>query len=86
MHYEDRHYVIFDASELQLIDFNEVMETSIETVRLSTDGLKTFVKYEGDMPPSVQSLTTKTGPYTHDEILEILGTEEWTGPLIGMSE
>lgn len=86
MHYEDRHYVIFDASELQLIDFNEVMETSAETVRLSTDESKTFVKYEGSMPPSVQSLTTKTGPYTHDEILEILATEEWTGPLIGMSE
>ena len=81
MHYEDRHYVIFNTSELPLIDFNEVMETSAETVRLSTDESKTFVKYEGEMPPSVQSLTTKTGPYTHDEILEILGTEEWTAPI-----
>jgi hypothetical protein len=69
-----------------LIDFNEVKETSAETVRLSVDGLKTFVKYEGSMPPSVQSLTTKTDPYTYDEILDILVTEEWVSPLIGISE
>jgi hypothetical protein len=81
MHYEDRHYVIFNTSELSLIDFNEVMETSAETVRLSIDGLKTFVKYEGEMPPSVQSLTTKTSPYTHDEMLEILSTSEWNAPI-----
>ena len=86
MHYEDRHYVIFNTSELPLIDFNEVMETSAETVRLSTDESKTFVKYEGDMPSSVQSLTTKTGPYTHDEILEILATEEWAGPITQIPE
>ena len=81
MHYEDRHYVIFNTSELSLIDFNEVMETSAETVRLSIDGLKTFVKYEGEMPPSVEVLTTRTQEYTHDEILDILSTEEWNAPI-----
>jgi len=30
------------------------------------------------MPTSVSSLTTKEGPYTHDEILAILATEEWS--------
>ena len=33
------------------------------------------------MPPSVASLTQGTeGPYTHEEILAILSTEEWTQP------
>jgi len=32
------------------------------------------------MPPSVLSLTTKQGPYTQTEILEIISTPEWTNP------
>lgn len=79
--YENRQYVIFNVSELDLIDFNQVLETSAETVRKSVDGTKTFVKYENEMPSSVQSLTSKEGPYTHDEILSILGTIEWTEPM-----
>jgi hypothetical protein len=29
------------------------------------------------MPSSVLSLTTKEGPYTHEQILTILPTSEW---------
>ena len=70
-------YIVFNTSELNQIDFSQVYETSIDTVRLSLNGLKTFVKYSGTMPSSVASLTTKEGPYTHDEILTILETSEW---------
>lgn len=76
--FDNRHYVIFSTTETGNIDFTEVLETSAETLRLSVDGTKTFVKYEGDMPTSVSSLTTKEGPYTHSEILTILAGEEWT--------
>jgi hypothetical protein len=74
----NRVYVIFAISEIDTIDFNEVLETSAETLRVSIDGTKTFVKFNGMMPTSVSSLTTKEGPYTHDEILAILATEEWS--------
>lgn len=75
---EDRVYVIFNVSELNTIDFNEVLETSIDTVRISIDGTKTFIKFNGVMPPSVSALTTKEGPYTHSEILVILSGSEWS--------
>jgi hypothetical protein len=40
-----------------------------------------LIKYDGDeMPSSVLSLTTKQGPYTQTEILEIINTPEWTNP------
>ena len=74
----NRVYVIFAISEIDTIDFNEVLETSAETLRVSIDGTKTFVKFNGMMPTSVSSLTTKEGPYTHEEILVILATEEWS--------
>lgn len=70
--------MIFNVSELNQIDFSQVLETSIDTVRKSLDGTKTFVKWEGSIPSSVNSLTTKEGPYTYEEILTILNGPEWT--------
>jgi hypothetical protein len=73
--------MIFNVTELPNIDFTQVNETSIDTVRKSIDGEKTFVKWDGDnIPSSVETLTTKEGPYTYEEILLILSTEEWTAP------
>jgi hypothetical protein len=71
-------YVIFDFSEADKINFSEVKEDSIETLRKSVDGNKTFVKYEGTMPECVNDLLTKSREYYNIEILEILATEEWT--------
>ncbi len=77
--YESRKFMIFNISELSLIDFSEVLETSENTVRLSIDGSKAFVKWEGDITPSsISNLTTKEGPYTYSEIINILSTTEWS--------
>lgn len=72
--------MIFNVSELPLVNFNEVLETSVDTVRKSVDGTKTFVKWNGEQPSFVDNLTTKEGPYTHSEMLAILSTPEWTDP------
>jgi len=77
MIYETREYIIFAVSELGLVDFSQVLETDANTVRKSIDETKTFVKWDGDMPECVQNITSKQGPYTHEEMLEILNTEEW---------
>ena len=70
--------MVFDTSETGSIDFSEVLETSKDTLRLNLSGSKTFVKWEGDtMPESVNSLTTKEGPYNLEEIREIISTSEW---------
>jgi len=78
MEYTDRNFMIFNVSELNDIDFNEVLETSADTIRKSVNQSKTFVKWEGNIPTCLNNLTTKEGPYTYDEILVILATSEWT--------
>jgi hypothetical protein len=78
---DTRYYIIFSTSELDKINFSEVMESSVETLRRSVDGSKTFVKYTGEMPASVASLTTKQSPLTYEEILAELGKTEWIHPL-----
>ena len=78
--YDNRRFVIFEVTELPLIDFNQVYETDADTVRKSVDETKTFVKYDLSEPSSVTALTTKSQEYTYDEILQILNTPEWTSP------
>lgn len=81
--YEQRQFMIFNISELETINFSEVLETSEETLRKSLDGTKTFVKWESQgIPESVQNLTTKEGPYTYSEILEFLSGPEWIEEII----
>lgn len=77
--YENRNFMIFSTSETGSIDFSEVLETSAQTLRLSVDGSKSFVKWDGEtIPTSVVSLTTKEGPYTYEEIKNILTGSDWT--------
>ncbi len=71
--------MIFNVSELNSVDFTQVLETSQDTVRKSIDETKTLVKWEGEtIPSSVNTLTTKEGPYTYTEIKAILSGVEWT--------
>lgn len=76
--YTNREFMIFNVSELPQIDFTQVCETSIDTVRKSIDSTRTFVKWDGEMPQCVADLTTAEGPYTYEEILDILSGPEWT--------
>jgi len=69
-----KNYVIIDASEVSSVDFNQVSETSADTLRYSVDGSKTIVKYEGTQPFFLLGKTE----YTHEEILNILSGPDWT--------
>lgn len=43
--YENRRWLVIPTDIVETIDFNEVMERDINTLRYSIDGSKTFVKY-----------------------------------------
>lgn len=77
--YDGRHWVIISAADVSNIDFSQVYETSADTLRYSIDGSQTFVKYDGDMPSSVNACSSKSQEYSHSEMLTILGTETWDG-------
>lgn len=78
---DNRRFCIFSVDEIDKIDFNEVRETSSETLRLSTDKTLTFVKWDGSTPGCVTKLKTSLGEYSYDEMMEILKTETWTVPI-----
>jgi len=104
--FPNRRWLIIPATQVESIDFNQVHQTSPETLRYSIDGTKTFIKYditiveEDKVSSAINSesgeeftYTTQAGvygrpaiwqqgmtEYTHEEILEILATEEWATP------
>ena len=78
MSYTDRNFMIFNVSEINKINFDEVLESSAQWLRKSVDETKTFVKWGGNtIPSSVQTLTTSEGPYTYYEITVILNSTDW---------
>ena len=50
------------------------IETSKATLRLSLDGTKTILKWDGETPEPFEGMET----YTHSEILEELAGPDWT--------
>ena len=67
-------YCIIDSDDVSSVDFSQVFETSVETLRYSVDDSQTFVKYEGSKPRFLYGKDT----YTHSQMLTILDGEDWT--------
>lgn len=77
----NRKYVIINDSDVSSVNFDQVCETSANTLRWSVNedgsqGDKTFVKFEGETPSFLNGKTQ----YTHSEILTILAGPEWSPP------
>ena len=70
-----RKYVILNSDEISSIVFNDVIETSADTLRWSNDRTKTFVKFTGSTPDWLDGKAT----LTNADILAILNDPdgEW---------
>ena len=70
-------YVIYNMENVDTIDFTQVLEDSVDTLRLSVNGTKTVLKFEGETPNFLVGLQQ----YTHSEILPIMKGDEWSKEL-----
>ena len=77
----DLTYWIIDSSELSNVDFDEVLQTSADTVRYSVDGGRFVVKYAGSEPSFIDQITLKQGPYSHEQIIQIVTGTDWNPPI-----
>jgi len=73
----DRQYVIINASDVSSVNFDDVLETSGDTLRYNVAGDQTFVKYEGAKPRSLYGKDT----LSHSAMLTVLEGEAWTAPM-----
>jgi len=63
-----RKYTILNTSEINTVDFTQVLQTSKKTLRYNNDGSKFLLKYEGSQPSSILGKTE----YTNTEIQNLL--------------
>ncbi len=74
-----RTYAVIDSTDLLLIDFSQVGETSSSTVRKSLDDTQFVIKWnEGHTPTFINNPVVPVGTYDHHAILDLMATAEWT--------
>lgn len=75
-------YVTLSVTEISKLDFSQIEQTSIETLRRNIANTQTIIKWNNSAgtPSCVNSLTTKSPDMTHDEALTLMSTTAWTDP------
>ena len=78
-----RTYAIINTKDIKLIDFSQINETSINTVRKSIDQSQFVIKWEeGQIPTFITDESVKpVGTYNHNAILVIMESAEWSEQL-----
>ena len=64
--FPNRRWLVIPADQVANVDFNQVLESSADSLRYSVDGTQTFVKYEVNV---VEDTYTQTflNPETNEE-------------------
>ena len=73
MDYSNRTWIILNVSDVTDEMIENSIESSVDDLRKTNDGVKTFLKFEGNTPSCFDCMTT----YTYSEILEELSTSDW---------
>lgn len=73
-------YAVINLSDIGLIDFAQVGQTSASTVRKSLDNTQFVIKWqEGYVPTFIESgAVIPVGIYTHSECLELMASDKWS--------
>ena len=76
-------YAIVNLSDIGLIDFGQVAQSSASTVRKSLDNTQFVIKWQEGYEPTfiVDGAVIPVGIYTHSECLQIMATEKWSEPM-----
>lgn len=80
MSYSDRTYAFINSSDTGSIDYTEILQSSVSTLRTSIDGTSALIKWKtADWPsfisPSGSVVPTWQG--THDECINQLTSSNW---------
>ena len=74
-------YATISITDLGLIDFSQIHETSAETIRKSIDETEFIIKYDA-VPTFISDGSVEIlQAMNHDEALQLMATDEWSEPL-----
>ncbi len=67
-------YTILNTEELESVDFNQILETSANSLRYNNAKTEFLLKFEGNTPSFLEGKTL----YDYDGIMDILNSPDWT--------
>jgi hypothetical protein len=74
-------YATISITDLGLIDFSQIHETSAETIRKSLDETEFIIKYDA-VPTFISDGSVEIlKAMNHEEALQLMASEEWSEPL-----
>ncbi len=78
-----RTYAVINLTDVGLIDFSQVGESSASTIRKSLDDTQFVIKWEDGYTPTfiTDSSVVPVATYDHHGILELMGTAAWSEPI-----
>ena len=76
-------YATVNLSDIGLIDFSQVGQTSASTVRKSLDNTEFVIKWQEGYTPTfiTDASVVPVGTYDHHAILELMATSFWSEPI-----
>ena len=76
-------YATINLTNLNLIDFSQIAENSIFTIRKSVDDMQFLIKWEKDHIPNfiTDGSIVPIETYDHQAIIELMATPEWSEPI-----
>ena len=74
-------YATISISDLGLIDFSQIGETSENTIRKSLDDSQFVIKWDSEPSFISDGTVTPLEVMTHEQALLLMATPEWSEPM-----
>lgn len=76
-------YAVINLTDISLIDFSQVAQSSASTIRKSLDDTQFVIKWENGYTPTfiMDGTVVPVGTYDHHAILELMATDKWSEPI-----
>ncbi len=75
------HYAIIQATDLANIDFDQIGETSADTLRYNLAGTEFIIKWDTTPTFITDGTVVPVSELTHEEALALMATPEWSEPI-----
>jgi len=76
-------YAVINLTDIGLIDFSQIAQSSASTIRKSLDDTQFVIKWQDGYEPTfiADGTVIPVGIYTHAECLELMATDKWSEPI-----
>ena len=80
--HNNKTYAVINLTDISLIDFSQIGESSVSTIRKSLDDTQFIIKWENGYIPIfiTNGSVVPVSEYDHHAVLELMQTSAWSEP------